>query len=466
MESEARPTKKRRLSHDAHAESDAVAAPLTSTEVPDIKTRSLENDADSTASHANGANLEDHIESLPHDPSGQLLAKSEKSKNDSAGSDPDAAHGKTASEPSGSSILEGVVRRELPPPNEVAPLVNTNLEDGVEQPMSKNQQKKLRKKLEWEAKREERKVIRKEKITAKRERKKEERKQRAADQEAQPGASAKVRLPKKQHVQLPVTIVIDCDFDELMRDKEIISLAAQITRSYSDNKNSTYRAHLTICSFHGKLRDRFDNILTHYEGWRGVQFLDCDFVEASAQAKDWMLDEDKGGSLVGTFAGLNPEQDQEIQSKLQEQGEVVYLTSEAEDTLTELKPYSTYIIGGLVDKNREKGLCYRRATQRNVKTARLPIGEFMDLQSRKVLATNHVNEIMLKWLECGDWGEAFMKAIPKRKGGKLKDGNVNEDEVNGQYTRESTAHHFEDSSMDDDELDNGDGGVAIDDNVE
>jgi tRNA (guanine9-N1)-methyltransferase len=27
---------------------------------------------------------------------------------------------------------------------------------------------------------------------------------------------------------------------------------------------------------------------------------------------------------------------------------------------------------------------------------------------------------MLKWLECGDWGTAFMRAIPPRKGGRLK----------------------------------------------
>jgi tRNA (guanine9-N1)-methyltransferase len=31
-----------------------------------------------------------------------------------------------------------------------------------------------------------------------------------------------------------------------------------------------------------------------------------------------------------------------------------------------------------------------------------------------------VHEIMLKWLECGDWGEAFMSVIPKRKGGQLR----------------------------------------------
>jgi tRNA (guanine9-N1)-methyltransferase len=33
---------------------------------------------------------------------------------------------------------------------------------------------------------------------------------------------------------------------------------------------------------------------------------------------------------------------------------------------------------------------------------------------------------MLKWLECRDWGEAFMKVIPQRKGGTLKGKNGEE----------------------------------------
>ena len=96
--------------------------------------------------------------------------------------------------------------------------------------------------------------------------------------------------------------------------------------------------------------------------------------------------------------------------------DVVYLTSESPYTLQRLEPHTSYVIGGLVDRNREKGLCYRRARELGIRTARLPIGQFMVMQSRQVLATNHVVEIMVRWLECEDWGEAFMAVIPKRKG--------------------------------------------------
>ena len=134
--------------------------------------------------------------------------------------------------------------------------------------------------------------------------------------------------------------------------------------------------------------------------------------------------------------------DQHGDNPLADEGEVIYLTSDSPDTLTELKPYHTYIIGGIVDKNRHKGICYKKALDRNdelkvesvinsdpttvnkIKTAKLPIGEYMNMTARHVLTTNHVVEIMLKWLETGDWGEAFLAVMPKRKGGTLKTGSA------------------------------------------
>ena len=285
-------------------------------------------------------------------------------------------------------------------------------------PLSKNQQKKLLKQAEWEAKKPERKLIRKEKIAAKRERKKAERDQGLADE----GPSPDSKMPRQQldrSKTLPVTIMIDCDFDDLMRDNERKSLASQITRSYSENRKSPFRAQLAICSFGGKLQQRFDEILTHYKGWKNVRFIDGDFATAAAEARTWMADSDKETQLAGAFKALYPP-DKCARASLQSSGEIVYLTAEASEDLTELKPYSTYIIGGLVDKNREKGLCHKRATGKGVRTARLPIGKYLEMQSRKVLATNHVVEIMLKWLQCGSWSESFSAIIPKRKGVKLK----------------------------------------------
>lgn len=320
-------------------------------------------------------------------------------------------------EEGGVAIAGGAEKVDLPMPDQTAPALASVGFNPDDPPLSKNQQKKLRKKAEWEAKREERKAIRKEKNVARKERRRAEKRAEEANPDFVPSEPKK--QPQTHAVQLPVTIAIDCDFDDLMLDNERISLAAQITRCYSDNRKALFRAHLTYCSFGGKLKERFDTVLAkNYLSFKGVRALDCDFVETAENAKEWMSTPE-GGKLAGMFSKY-ADLDDEAKEKLKEEGEVVYLSSEADEDLTELKPYSTYIIGGLVDKNREKGVCHRRATQRGVRTARLPIGQYMQMQSRKVLATNHVNEIMVKWLECGDWGQAFMKAIPKRKGGSLK----------------------------------------------
>lgn len=339
---------------------------------------------------------------------------------------------------------------ELPVPDAVAPLASASTNgDQQDPPLSKSQQKKLKRKAEWEAKREDRKVERKVKLQAKRERKRDERQQLIEQGVPLPTPTKAIY---KRATQLPVTILIDCNFDELMHDGERTSLGSQITRSYSDNKNSQFRAHLTICSFGGKLKERFDTVMaSQYKLWKGVRTFETGFVETAEKAKNWMSSE-KGGELGGVFAKYAV-LDEEATRKLKAEGEIVYLSSEASEDLWELKPYSTYIIGGLVDKNREKGICHRRATKAGIRTAKLPIGEYMDMASRKVLATNHVNEILMRWLECGDWGEAFFKVMPKRKGGTLKTARGADE--NGEEDGPA------DNGADENEPNNGEGGVSL-----
>lgn len=366
----------------------------------------------------------------------------------------------------------------------------------VPNPLSKSQLKKARKKQEWEEGREERKIKRKE-------REKEKRLRKAAEKVAEASANAEMasepRETKRLHqrpIQVPLTLLLDCDFDELMADKEIVSLSSQLTRCYSDNKTAPYRVHIVVSSFRGQLKKRFDTVLaSNYVGWRGVVFTDKDFVAAAADAHSFMHCSG-GGKIAGALATSGasttaiaatngtpsaakapPDDAEDIQDQQSEatkiganseptalqaaitdvttasslaqghkanigdndvaalaennaghnasvtsdiQPSVVYLSSDSENTLETLSPYTTYIIGGLVDKNRYKGICYKRACERGIATAKLPIGEYMSMQSRTVLTTNHVAEIMIRWLETGDWGKAFLQVIPKRKEAKLK----------------------------------------------
>lgn len=304
--------------------------------------------------------------------------------------------------------------------------------------MSKNALKRMRKQQEWEDGREDRAKRRKEKRHERRERWREARNAAAKDpssasSQAASGRPATRRPKPTQSTLVPLALVLDCDFESYMTDKELISLTGQVVRSYSDNKSARYRSHLWIGGWRGKMKERFEGLMRNaHKGWKGVGLCEGDFVQACAFATQQMASPG-AGEVIGP---LQRSMDHPVQWTRDEKDpfplpdpepepkdglkNIVYLTSESPYTLERLEPNTCYIIGGLVDKNREKGLCYRRAREKGVKTARLPIGKFMMMQSRQVLTTNHVVEIMLKWLEFEDWGKAFMAVIPKRKGGTLR----------------------------------------------
>ncbi|PWY88009.1 tRNA m(1)G methyltransferase domain-containing protein [Aspergillus sclerotioniger CBS 115572] len=287
-------------------------------------------------------------------------------------------------------------------------------EDGAPK-ISKREMKRMRRREQWEGQRDQRKAKRKERGIARKEKRRAALEQAREDGTLEELKKTYERTHKRfrRSTLLPLTLVIDCGYDELMLEKERISLGSQITRSYSDNSRSAYRSHLVFSSFNKQLKERFDTKLNkHYLNWKGVRIVPQDFAQVAEMAKEWMV-VPAGGRFEGVFADKT--------DSTPEDGEVVYLSSDSPNTLAELKPFSTYIIGGLVDKNRHKGICYKHAVEKGIKTAKLPIGDYIQMASRQVLATNHVVEIMLKWLELGDWGKAFLAVIPQRKGGTLKE---------------------------------------------
>ncbi|KAJ9148482.1 tRNA (Guanine-N(1)-)-methyltransferase [Pleurostoma richardsiae] len=310
-------------------------------------------------------------------------------------------------------------------------------------PLSKNHLKRLKRQAIWEEKREDRKRKRKEKRHDRQIRKRSERDAQIAEAKAA-GLDPKEVLKAQREAQrprnqkrtlVPVALILDCDFEEYMRDSELVSLASQLVRCYSQNRTAQNHVHLMICPWRGKLRHRFETVMGNtHRNWHGTHFIEGDFVEASRRADELMRGPD-GGALIDVLKSTDSSAHlaaEETSSPVPVPGadagsapspSVVYLTADSPHTLEKLEPYTSYIIGGIVDKNREKGICYKRAEQLGIKTAKLPIGQYMQMQSRQVLATNHVVEIMSKWLESGDWASAFLSVIPKRKGGTLRVGD-------------------------------------------
>ncbi|KAI3393160.1 hypothetical protein diail_4685 [Diaporthe ilicicola] len=323
----------------------------------------------------------------------------------------------------------------------------------AEQPkISKNQLKKLKRQKLWDQRKEDRKALRKDKKHEKVARRRLERDEKATKLAEAQGIDKSEALKQilaadkkepKLKVVVPVSFIIDCDFEKYMREPELVSLGAQITRSYAMNKAGQYQAHVLVSSWGGFLKERFATVLNNtHLNYKGVRFVDYDFVEAGKTAWEIMRGP-KGGKSCPSLGGEQESTGKEYGDKPtgaeQEPAKddasaekepaptpqfttdsIVYLSADSPHVLDKLEPYTSYVIGGLVDRNREKLLCQKRAEEKGIRTAKLPIGDYMQMASRQVLATNHVVEIMSKWLETGDWGKAFQEVIPKRKGGKLK----------------------------------------------
>ncbi|KAG7661113.1 TRM10 [[Candida] subhashii] len=250
--------------------------------------------------------------------------------------------------------------------------------------MTKSEWKRQLKQKKWEETKEQYREFQREKKRLQRQRRKERNKQEAEEEEENYHQAKKPsRLPRNQ-IPTGVTFVMDCDFDDLMNRREIVSMSNQISRCYSAMRHCKYDVGLKITSFNKTLKERFDKDVSQYKLWKGIE--------------------------------LNSEQSVEDLINDENRSKFVYLTADTDEEITELLPDHTYIIGGIVDKNRHKELCLNKAKKLGLKVGKLPIGKYIDMNGRHVLATSHVYELCCKWFENDkDWSQAFNEVLPPRK---------------------------------------------------
>ncbi|KAL0970333.1 hypothetical protein UPYG_G00240570 [Umbra pygmaea] len=186
-----------------------------------------------------------------------------------------------------------------------------------------------------------------------------------------------------------------------MMFKDVRKLHKQIQRCYAVNRRAVHPVQFYLTSLGGQLKQNMDKTDEGWVNWKEIT------VKTEA------------------YHEVMPKE------------ELVYLTSDSPNVLTELDESKAYVIGGLVDHNHHKGITFERAKEFGINHAQLPLNSFVKMNSRKVLAVNHVFEIMLKYLEKKDWQEAFFSVLPLRKGatplgqeGTASDDKDGEDEEN------------------------------------
>ncbi|KAI8585554.1 guanine-1-methyltransferase-domain-containing protein [Geranomyces variabilis] len=248
-------------------------------------------------------------------------------------------------------------------------------------PMSKKAQKRALKEAKWEACKEQRDAKRKEKrLELKLIRK----------QKIEEGLIPHRPRVAPGQVITSIGIVIDLDFEDKMKEAETRSTAQQISRCYSANKHSPTAVHMHLTSFTGLIKQALSRSDPNHTNWATSK------CPAEFHAED----------LMTAFPAAREN--------------VVYLTADSPNTIDTLEEGTVYVIGGLVDKNRYPGLCFKKAQDLGLRHGKLPIGEHLQMSTRKVLTINHVFEIMLKYLATKDWLQAFLAVMPARKGGQAK----------------------------------------------
>lgn len=207
----------------------------------------------------------------------------------------------------------------------------------------------------------------------------------------------KQALFKEQCLEGP-RVIIDCDFEHLMLEKEVKSLNQQLGYCGNANKTLAQPMNLIFTGIDTQLeaclkQNMFENWpIQHFEK---VSYLEAHPVKSIYNAQE--CGKDKEGGL-------------KIDKK-----RLVYLTADSENTIEELDAQDVYIIGGIVDRNRYLNLTLEKAQKEGIRHGKLPIGKHVQLQSSSVLTVNHVFQIIGVQFNCKNWTETLNQVIPERK---------------------------------------------------
>ncbi|XP_046896751.1 tRNA methyltransferase 10 homolog B [Hypomesus transpacificus] len=182
-------------------------------------------------------------------------------------------------------------------------------------------------------------------------------------------------------------LCLDLSMTDNMSDKEISRLASQIRRLYGSNRKATRPFHLYLAALSQDSR-LYRECLRMNDGFHSYVM---DVTEVSC---------------LDLFPPEN----------------VTYLTPDAEEALERIEPDKVYVLGGLVDESIQRKITYMRAKELNVRTARLPIDEYMVKKENpknfysKILSINQVLDILLTLRDTGSWIKALQAWFPPGKG--------------------------------------------------
>eukprot|EP00904_Undaria_pinnatifida_P009979 jgi/Undpi1/6110/HiC_scaffold_20.g08595.m1 len=172
-------------------------------------------------------------------------------------------------------------------------------------------------------------------------------------------------------------LVVDLNLAESASGKEVSSLAKQLCYVYNRVKASSAPPTLTLTSYQGRVATALSN----------------------AGAGAWLADRNP----LDVFTVFDHHQ-------------VVYLSPDAEEPLEEVLTSEVYVVGGIVDRNIDKGLTLAAAKGGGARAVRLPFDEHLPEVSPgdQVLTVCACVGVLMSVHAGEDWRQALEKSVPKR----------------------------------------------------
>jgi len=204
------------------------------------------------------------------------------------------------------------------------------------------------------------------------------------------GKSLRAHVGKLLKLEKAPTVVIDFNFSHKLELKEAHGITTQLQFLYSTNMHCQKPVNIVFSSLKEKT-----------PVMEGLKKATQNFLDS------WVIER--------THVHF-------LQLYYKRPKDLIYLTADCEEDLEELKETEIYIIGGILDRNRMKGVTAGFAKEAGIKMRRLPIEKYMRItQQSSVLTIDQVFNALLAWWNWGCWRKALQYSIPERKGFKLKE---------------------------------------------
>ena len=150
--------------------------------------------------------------------------------------------------------------------------------------------------------------------------------------------------------------------------QEIKSLCSQLAYTYSANRQASFPFSLVFTSLNGRTFDRLEAIgEAGYKRWENTDWWQEGYDRLWLEQPDVVHSVEKAIDYTCTSSSTSEAERPATESQdhtpvggsggsmdIDTRRQVVYLTADSEDELTELKADETYIIGGICDHNRYK----------------------------------------------------------------------------------------------------------------